>query len=279
MSFRLFGIMATQDPDKKGEIINIQGVNLDHASIISDEHSPGNFSTVGAITAASKVMNEKEADTPRKKICWDIVNGPFIYFEGTLMTGDGHQNADASAAIIKFANTRKELAFKVGASIEGLTLRRASYDKKSKDYNHILSSIAEGVALTVRPCNNKCSMVFPWNTLEKADAESPMTNAMMDRVMFASDSIPTFIERPSTNNDINTLRQETMKMFNLLQQLSPEILKKSLDDWDKGGTSNLKCHACGHMETLFKTSTKWPNRCNKCGTAFTMATFWSAFNQ
>lgn len=273
MGFKIYGIAATQAPDRRGETIEIEGVHL-MASYISDEHIPGCLTTVGSITLAKKILKEKDAETPRQKQCWELVKGPFVYFEGELADDEEHPDAQAAAALIKFANARPELPFKVGASIEGVTLRRGSKDKESPDHKRIVLSAMEGVAITCRPCNPECA-VFPWKSLEKADFDITLSQEAMDRIMFAP-ADNTSIK--SNRSQINTLKRETARLLGLLKQLTPERLQKSLDDWDKGGMCTMKCTRCGDSERLFKSSTNFRNRCTKCGHAFTMEQFWNALN-
>lgn len=277
MGLKIFGIAATQSPDQKGESIRIDGVNLAIAQNVIDEHIPGNSTTVGAITRTKKIMSEKDAETPREKQAWEAVKAPLVYFEAELADDEGHPDAVSAAALIKFANARPELPFKIGASIEGLTLKRKSQDKTSEDYKIITSSIMEGVAITCRPCNREC-LVWPWNTLEKTDSNVFLTQEAIDKILFApmQDSIS------KRTNDMTVLRQEAARMLKSLKkllELAPEKLRKSLDDWDKGGMCTLKCAKCGEAERLFKSSKHFRNRCQNCGHPFTMSDFWSAMNE
>jgi hypothetical protein len=275
MGFKIYGIAATQAKDRRGETIEIDGIHL-AASYIIDEHIPGCLTTVGSITKVKKVLKEKDAETPREKQCWELVKGPFVYFEGELADGEDHPDAVAAAALIKFANARPELPFKIGASIEGATLRRGSKDKESPDHKRITLAIMEGVAITCRPCNPECA-IFPWNSLEKADYDMPLPQEALDRILFAAADKPS-IRQSQERAQMNVLRQEVKRMLDLFKQLTPETLQKSLDDWNKGGMCTMKCSRCGEAERLFKSSTNFRNRCTRCGNAFTMEQFWNAMN-
>jgi hypothetical protein len=259
MGSKIFGIGAAEAPDNKGEIIKIDGVNLDFCGILNDEHVSGNFSTVGCVTKTKKIYKEGDAKTPREKQCWESAKVPFVYFEGELADDSGHPNAASTAALIKFANVLPELPFSVNASVQGMVLKRGG-PKGSEQHKELTSTIAEGFSVTARPCNTKCK-VWPWNTLEKSEP-SEVEMKLLEKYM------------PKQH-----LAEAASELLSLLNQLTPEVLSKSLDDWADGGTANLKCHGCSHTETLFKSSRNWPNRCRKCGKPFHMHQFWEAFNQ
>jgi len=259
---KIFGIGAAEVPDKKGEIISVDGMDISFCSFINDEHVNNNLSIVGAVTKVKKIIHEKQAVTAREKQCWEAVQRPFVYFEAVLADDEGHPNAAATAALVKFANVQPDLPFKVGASVQGLTLKRGGKEG-TPEHKNLVSTIAEGFSVTAKPCNPAC-LVFPWSTLEKSE----MTEAEMKLV---SQYLP--------KDPNKELLAATEELLGLVDSLDMEVLNKVLDDWDKGGTASLKCHMCGGIEKLFKSSRNWPNRCNKCGKPYAMQQIWDAFNQ
>jgi hypothetical protein len=276
MGFKIFGIMTAEVPDKVGETIQVKGVNLQFCRYISDEHADGPSTTVGAITRTKKILKESDCSTPREKRCWEAAKVPLVYFEGELADGEGHANAAATAALIAFTASRPELPLKVGASIEGYTLGRAG-DKDTEKGKIITGCLAEGLAVTTRSCNPICQ-VWPWSDIKKSEIE--ITDELLDRLVAESTTKPPLPSiRESKRMQRQQIREAAQKLLDIIKSIKPETLKKSLDDWNKGGQCEMKCHKCQHTEKLEKASRNFKNRCPKCGHPFTMSDFWNALNQ
>lgn len=260
MGFKVFGLGAVQSVDKQGELIEIANIDTSNLRMITDEHNSdqkGAWCIVGAITDHKKILSEKDCETPRQKKCWDLVKVPYLYVEGEL--AEGHPNAEAAAALIKYTAANPDIPLKIGMSIEGLILERGGAEN-TPQHKIIKKSSADAVAITAKPCNPKAQM-FPMNDLMKSSIEPP-PQEYLKKFIDSSDAKESFKHKPD---------------IRLQQKL--EELKKSLEDVLNGGTCSVKCWNCGDTERLFKASREWSNRCKKCGDARSMNDIWKALNQ
>lgn len=265
MALKFFGIGSAQIPDRVGETTDIANMNTDYLRMLTDEHSlegkegkTGTWNLIGAITNHKKIMKPEDAENPRQVKCWEHVKAPFLYVEGTTI--DEHPNAQAAEALVKFCHANPNLPLKVGLSIEGLILQRGSEDKSDPAYKQLKKTIAEGVALTVKPCNPYC-FLQPYHDLTKSEMdEVSLPKEVIESLLASPDRKASFINRPEL-----TIKRKI------------DNLRKSLSDVTKGGTTAMKCWSCGETEKMFKTSIS--NRCKKCGSARSMDEIWKALNE
>lgn len=260
MGLKVFGLGAVQSVDKQGELIEIANIDTSNLRMITDEHNSdqkGAWCIVGGITGHKKILSEKDCETPRQKKCWDLVKVPYLYVEGEL--ADGHPNADAAAALIRYTAANPDIPLKIGMSIEGLILKRGG-PEGSQEHKVIKQSSADAIAITAKPCNPQAQM-FPMNDLMKSSIEPPPAE-YLQKFIKSEGATESFKHRPEIR----------------LQQKLQE-LKKSLEDVLKGGTCSVKCWSCGDTERMFKASREWSNRCKKCGDARSMQDIWNALNQ
>lgn len=265
---RFFGAGAVQSPDKIGETINLSGLNCSFLRFISDEHAfdkssddtpnkNGSWNLVGAVTYNKKIFSEKDCENPRQLKVWQAVQAPFLYVEGETIPE--HPNAQAVDSVIRFCAANPEIPLKVGLSIEGLILKRGSDDKNNPSYKNLDQSLAEGVAVTIRPAHPK-AVIFPWVDLAKSDTPVKIPENMMKSLMEMPEAQSSFKHRPEL-----TIKRKI------------ESLRKSIDDVKKGGSCAVKCWGCNHSERMFKSSLT--NRCSKCGSAFSMSDIWNSLNK
>lgn len=265
---RFFGAGAVQSPDKVGEIIDLNGLNINHLRFVSDEHAfdkneedtpnkHGAWNMVGAIISSKKIFSEKDCETPRQLKVWNAVQAPFLYVEGETIPE--HPNAQAVDSVIKFCHANPDIPLKVGLSIEGLILRRGSDDKNSPEYKQLKQSLAEGVAVTIRPAHPK-AVLFPWVDMAKSDVVPQIPEKLMKHLLEVPEATASFKHKPEL-----TLKRRI------------EQLRKSIEDVKRGGTTSVKCWGCNNSERMFKSSLS--NRCTKCGSAFSMSDIWNALNK
>lgn len=264
MAFKFFGIGSAENKDRIGEWTDIAQMNVDSLRLVTDEHSmegndgkSGAWNIVGSVTFHQKIMKREDCKTPRQLKCWEIAQVPFLYVECELI--NEHPNAQAAEALIKYCALNPDLPLQVGLSIEGLVLRRGSENKEDPEYKHLVNTIAEGVAVTVRPCNPKCRL-FPMNDLLKSDFNIQMPDKLLKSIMEAPEAATSFRNRPE-----------------LVLERKIRDLRKSIDDVKRGGVTSVKCWACDHSDRMFKSSIA--NRCSKCNSAFSMNDIWEAINR
>jgi ribosomal protein S27E len=258
MGTKVYGIGACQSPDNVGETIVVSGMNLDKCRILSDEHADddGNlpmFRIVGAITKAVPITNEKECQDERQLKCWKEAAVPFIYVEGELADGTDHPDAQSAASLIKFCQ-QPNIPLKIGLSVEGGTIERGGADQKT-----LMRTLATGFALTVKPCNPKCSL-YLMNDLAKSERNLPPPARYFEA-----------LKKSQSSSSIVENRDAMLRYY-------IERLKKSLTDY-MGGFTHIKCHNCGNSLRFFKSTESMPNGCTKCGNSFSMSDIWKSLNR
>ena len=260
MAFKIYGAAAVQAPDKVGDVINIEGIDVSRFRIIDDDHESDMFSNLGGITFCKKILKAEDCENDRQKKVFEYAGKfPTLYFEGEL--APDHPNARAAFSLIKFANDRSDLQLKVGASIEGAIMKRSGADNKN-----IQISEAEAVALTVRPCNPRCG-VFLTNDLLKSEPQEMFTLPVKYlETLMKSDPMPSFKEKSSVTK-IELVKKKI------------ESLKKSIEDYKEGTMTSVKCAGCNECYRFFKNSSDYPNKCRKCGRTFSLSQLWSAANK
>ena len=101
----LDGVVGSQLRDTQGEMLNVEGADISDlergAGRWNDNHGKGFFNSLGIITEAKKIQNEKDCANDRHKYYWDKVKAPFIYAKGYLHNDEDHPNAKAAAAILR----------------------------------------------------------------------------------------------------------------------------------------------------------------------------------
>ncbi len=151
----LHGIAASEAIDSSGEKINLKGLDIstfqDGKGFANYEHKSGITSSaldiIGKVIYAKKIFSEKDCENEAQLFFWNKVQLPFLFVRVRLFDDAGHEGAKAVAAIIADAKRNKE-PIKLGFSIEGAITKRDPKDNKS-----ILSSLANQVAVTIKPCN------------------------------------------------------------------------------------------------------------------------------
>lgn len=229
---KFFGAGAVESPDKVGETVNIRNLQVQFLRFVSDEHafdkSPedvpgknGSWNLIGSVTFNKKIFSTQDCATPRELKVWNAVQAPFLYVEGETIPN--HPNAQAADAVIQYCHANPDSPLKVGLSIEGLILKRGSDDKNDPNYKKLEQSLAEGVAITVRPAHPK-ALLFPWVDLAKSDHVPQIPESLMKSLLAIPEA------KASVNN-----RPE------LVLKRRIETLRKSIDDVKKGGTTSVKC--------------------------------------
>lgn len=251
MGLEIYGCAAIDSPDRVGEKISIENMDISSLRYLNDDHSADLFSMIGGITQAKKILKADDAKTPQEKKCWQVAKAPFLFVKGTLADQQGHPNAEAASALLKFCAQNPNLPLQVGFSIEGGIIERDPSDSK------ILSKTkAEGVSLTIKPCHPNAK-VFLVNDLMKSEPLAAMPEKYTEALK-KSGFTPSFKE--------NT----PMGVMHKIEQL-----KKSVKEFTDGITS-LKCQKCGKLERFFKSSSDWPNNCTGCSSSFRMTDIYKA---
>lgn len=265
MGTAVYGIAAAENTDNIGELIKIEGLDISHLRVIKDEHPEQDsfFHIIGGIKFATKIFSDKDCKNDKQKRCWNFAQVPFVYIEGELADNQGHPNADAAAAIIKFSQ-REEIPLNVGFSIDGNIVERrdrAGNITEDKKEGKILSrTFGVAASMTVKPCNPKCRM-FLEGDLTKSIACAPIPKVVLDAIQRQNSS--------SSFRDINS------NGINILLKISK--LKKSLEDYLSALTS-VRCNKCGHALRFLKSGNV-PNGCGKCGSPYSISQLWKALNK
>ncbi len=254
MGTKIYGIGACEAPDHSGETLKINGLDVSRLRGVRDEHDDNTLMRmVGGVTFSKKIMTLEECDTEQQKRCWDFAQVPFLYAEGELADSEGHPDAQAAAALLKFTS-RPNIPLKLGFSVDGGTLKRGGPDNKTLE-----RTCATSLALTSQPCNPKCR-VFLFNDLQKSD------------LMVAPPA--SYWKALKKQRDSHAFNEDPL----FRTYLMAERLKKSLDDY-LGGFTSLKCWTCGNGIRFFKSSKNVPAACPNCGHSFSIQDVWRALNQ
>lgn len=143
------GIAATEDRDSQNEVLSLRGADVNQMTdkgYFNDNHGTGFANTLGRITVAKKVFDQKDANDERMKMYWDRVKRPFLYVKGYLFDEAEHPNAKAVAAIMREFK-KMGTPLDVQMSVEGKVVSRGE--------NGLLSeSQIRNVALTLVPANH-----------------------------------------------------------------------------------------------------------------------------
>lgn len=154
MGTKIIGIAATEDIDTSGEVLSIDGCNLDTIEdgrgYLNWEHS-GNEDNgeniVGKVLRMKKILSKEDCETPKQLYFFEKCrNRPYLYMEGELFDDPDapHPGALCIASIIRYGQKTGE-EMQLGLSVEGST--------HTRDGNKLIGTIIKGVALTIKPCN------------------------------------------------------------------------------------------------------------------------------
>jgi hypothetical protein len=243
--FPIYGILATQAPDRVGEVLNIEGADISDLKYINDEHESRCFDILGGIDLSKKIFKEQDCASEFEHMCWTRVKKPFIYIEGSLATPE-HPNASAAEGLIRYA--QQVPGFPVGLSVEGATVERRS--KELAKTKIIAASI------TVKPCNPEC-LVFPKINLQKSFVDLP------ERYKNIKPGRKSFYEMPS-----DEARLLSKSLF--IKEIN--TLMKSGEPLDSATV--LKCWNCGEAKLFMRH--RPPNRCVACQEPFTISDIFKA---
>lgn len=146
----LRGIFSAETPDKSGEVVRIDGIDLstieENKGLVNSEHDNSFTKTVGKILNAKKIFKESDCKDEFEKKAFESVNRvPLLV--GTIELFDGPEDHDEARAIAKIAkySKRKNEPLLLGFSVEGGILERSG--------PIIKKSVVRKVAITSGPCN------------------------------------------------------------------------------------------------------------------------------
>lgn len=258
-------VLATESLDIHSETLDIAGCDISDLKRINDNHSKGFMNTIGRITKAKKIFNEKDCEDERQKYFWNKVKAPYIYAKGILFDDDpDHENARAASAVIRNLN-KEGSPLQVKASVEGGTLLRGGPNNST-----LLKTKIHSAALTFSPANTT-TLVEPLS-LSKTDMTQEDEVLIKNAMAMAVDDVPTFID---INKKMTLLKIEenVSKIKGLKKSLlagfggagSPTdltgggvIQSESVED----GIKYITCPHCGKEQVYQKNQVKCRN-CNK----------------
>lgn len=249
----IYGIAATEDQDKEGEKILLDGMDISNVKLFNDEHeSRRMFEILGEVKQAKKIYSDKDCEDDFQIKCWQKVKRPFLYVRGELADDQGHPNAQAAAALIKYGSKHSD-QLQVGFSVEG---RRV--DAKGPV---LTKTEVHNISLTVSPANpNTC--IFPVIDLAKSAAPA---------------ILPEKYKNVSGRKQFRCIPDEKQLLLAksaFLVELKE--LAKSTPEVQSNATI-MRCWNCGTGKVFMKS--KLPNRCTGCGEAFTMKDILTAKNK
>jgi predicted Zn-ribbon and HTH transcriptional regulator len=263
MGLKFYGATAAQNKDNAGETLLIDGTDISRLRLVKDEHPEEEnfFHSIGALTVAVKIHNEKECTNERQLRVWRSVQAPLIYVEGELADDEDHPNAKSAAALVRFAQ-RPEIPLDIGLSIDGGIVEKRNEAGQPDEEGSILArTVALAASLTVKPCNPRCKL-FLMNDLTKSDlAMSPP---------------PAYWEALKKSQAKRSFNEISSAEFQLYVKMTK--LKKSLADY-MGGFTSIRCKKCGDGVRFFKSSKDLPNGCGNCKSHFSMSEIWQALNK
>jgi len=246
--FDIYGILATETPDRVGEVLSIDGADISDLRFINDEHKSDRcFDILGQVKKAKKIYKSQDCEDQFEIKCWNRVKKPFIYIYGSLATPE-HPNASAAEGLIKYS--AQNPGFPVGFSVEGATVERK--DKLLSKTKVIAAS------LTVKPCNTEC-IVFPAIDLTKSFEIKKLPEHYKDSIAGRKH----FYNLPSQE-------QRLLAKSELLSDLKD--LLKSGEPIDQATV--VKCWNCGEAKLFMKS--RLPNRCTACSERFSMLDLYRA---
>lgn len=248
----IFGCAGTEDIDRVGESVKLDGMDISEVRLFNDEHeSETMFQILGSITEAKKIYSEKDVADEYQKKAWSKIKRPFLYVRGKIADDSGHPNAAAAASLIRFALQNPE--FKIGLSVEGSTLERKG--------SNLTKTKVKNVSLTVKPANPN-TFILPINDLTKS--HEPV--ALPEKYREVSGR-KQFRNLPSEEQRL-LAKSEFLADLNKLIKATEEI---------RNGAVSVKCWNCGESKMFMKS--RLPNRCTACSEPFTMNDLFSAIKK
>lgn len=246
---QIYGIAATESVDRAGERVMLAGMDISEIRLLNDEHqSKQMFQILGSISEAKKIQTLEECTDDQQLSCWMKVKKPFLYIRGDLASEEGHPNAQAAAALIKFG--LQNPGFKVGLSVEGSTIERKGNDlTRTKVLN---------VSLTVKPANPD-TFIFPVQNLEKSWGKIELPEQYKN-----VEGRKQFKNIPSPQN-VLLAKSEFIRDAKNLMKSGPEKLD---------GATIIKCWSCGQGKIFMKS--RLPNHCVACSEPFSMLDIYKA---
>jgi ribosomal protein S27E len=248
----IFGCAGTEDIDKVGESVKLDGMDISEIHLFNDEHeSDTMFQVLGKITEAKKIYSEKDIKDEFQKKAWDRMKRPFLYVRGKIADEEGHPNAAAAASLIRFAVKNPD--FRIGLSVEGSTLERRG--------NDLVKTKVKNVALTVKPANPH-TFILPVSDLMKS---------------YESVALPEKYKEVEGRRQFRNIPDETQRLLAKSEFLEglKELIKSPEEV--RSGAVSMKCWNCGESKLFMKS--RLPNRCTACSEAFTMNDIFKALKK
>lgn len=246
---KIWGCAATADTDRTGERLHIEGMDISDIRLFNDEHQSDNmFQILGSIQRAKKIFKEADCEDDLQRRGWAALKKPFLFVEGEIADEQGHPNAQAAAALIKYGVQNPD--FSVGLSVEGMTVERNGSD--------LIKTKVRNVSLTVRPANPN-TFVLPVNDLAKSFGPVSLPEQYRDVAgRKAFKNIP-------TPENLLLAKSEYLKDLKALLKSDPATVD---------GIAVMKCWSCGQGKLFMKS--RLPNRCTACSEPFTMSDIYKA---
>ena len=249
----IYGIAATEDQDREGEKVLLNGMDISKLKLFNDEHeSKRMFEILGEVKQSKKILSQEDCEDEFQLKCWNKVKRPFLYVRGELADKDGHPNAQAAASLIKYGSKR-DGGLQVGLSIEG---RRVAHEG-----NILTKTEVHNISLTVSPANHH-TCIFPIKDLEKSNIPA---------------TIPEKYKNVSGRKQFRCIPDEKTLLLAKSAFVTELLdLAKSTEE-QRSQATIMKCWNCGTGKVFMKS--KLPNRCVGCGEAFTMKDILTAKNK
>lgn len=251
---KIYGIVAAECQDKAGETLKIQGCDTSNLRYLNSEHESNVGSIIGSIDYHKKIYSIQDCKTPQERRCYEHARVPILFISGELADDEGHPEAVAAAALLRFKTKRPDAPLTLGLSVEGGIVEKTGPEEKTLN-----QTVATGGSFTVKPANPKCAL-FLENDLQKSEWSDEPPAAYFEALK-RSGQLKSFREIPYVKLELQARK-----------------LKKSLEDYNHAFTS-MKCHGCKTNHRFFKSTKEVPNGCPKCGKSFTMKDIWSALNR
>ncbi len=261
------GIIAAQNKDSQGEMLDIEGADISALTRVNDNHNSGFVNSLGYVTEAKKIFKKEDCETDDQRRYWEITKAPYIWAKGRLHDDQDHPAARAAAAILRNIH-KHDLPLKLRASVEGSTVARGVQDPSILARTRIHS-----IALTFVPANH-ATLIEPV-TMEKSDYLQDQ-ELIKSVAHLALEDVPAFTHliEPSP---LLSIKNKIEKINSLAKALTagyggagaPSALtgggviqKESMEK--PKGFQYINCHSCGHEQPFFKEQRK----CHKCGKSF-----------
>jgi hypothetical protein len=253
------GIAGTSLRDRQQEVLNVSGADISDLEaglgLLNDNHEKNFSNTLGRVTFAKKIFNEKDCENEREKYFYNKVKSPIIYFKGRLFDDVDHTNAKAAAAIMRNISN-EDLPLKMKASVEGGVLKRNENDRRVLDKTKISK-----IALTFTPAND-ATLVEPISLVKSALYSPEDDLALLKTIDVEKFNSPDFIEDSSAKM-IKALK-DTIRL-----KVKHEMLKKGLSIGFQGMSAPLDRTGAGVLmsETFAQTKKSEEQKvmCRKCG--------------